>query len=140
MKEEMVDSQGSHWAPPKVQNGQGEWEGGQGHGISQTPPSERTPYNERNTNNKRDKISHNSFRRSDLKNVTKTCDVENARRTRAIKVVRPPLRTAGPAHNIFEKRVSPYIVSSIKSDQHLNKPILATALLALAAGDPEDAR
>ena len=33
---------------------------------------------------------------SDLKKVTKTCDVEKARRTRAIKVVTPPLRTAGP--------------------------------------------
>ena len=49
MKEGMVDSQGSHWAPPRVRNGQGEWEVGQGHGISQTPPSERKPYNENNT-------------------------------------------------------------------------------------------
>ena len=58
MKEGMVDSQGSHWAPPRVQNGQGEWEGGQGHGISQTPLSERTPYNERNTKGTKYHITH----------------------------------------------------------------------------------
>ena len=33
---------------------------------------------------------------SDLKKVTNTCDVEKPRRSRAISVVTPPLRTAGP--------------------------------------------
>ena len=35
-----------------------------------------------------------------LKKVTKTCEVENPRRTRERNVVTPPLRTAGPMTTI----------------------------------------
>ena len=59
----------------------------------------------------------------------KTCDVEKARRTRAIRVVRPPLRTAGPAK-----------VSLIYHYQCLIIPIVATEMPALSAGEPEEAR
>jgi len=66
--------------------------------------SKTRPWNKPNT----------TVRTNTLKKVTKTCDVEKPSRTRAIRVVTPPLRTAGP--------------------------IVATALPALSAELPEDAR
>ena len=86
---------------------------------------------------------------SHLKKVTKTCDVEKPRRTRAIRVVNPPLRTAGPVCcNIF-KSFHVIILRSLLSvpvyQHHPDlkkdlKPIVATALTALSAELPEDAR
>ena len=84
---------------------------------------------------------------SHLKKVTKTCDVEKPRRTRAIRVVNPPLRTAGPVCcNIF-KSFHVIILTSLLSVPVYHpdvktdlKPIVATALAALSAELPEDAR
>ena len=80
--------------------------------------------------------------KSDLKKVTKTCDVEKARRTRAIRVVTPPLRTAGPGstrlkvQHIFHRLIChrQYIIII------MGKPIAVTEMPALSAEDPEDAR
>ena len=70
-----------------------------------------------------------------LKKVTNTCDVEKARRTKAIRVVRPPLRTAGPKSTRFDICHHQYIINVI-----MREPIVATERPALSSEEPEDAR